>query len=216
MASEPGTRGSRPRAPAPNRRRRCRCRPPNNAAPPPGSPHALTLPLPQDAARRLAEACSAGAGLCCLQPGRRSVGRGTTAAPRPSSGGARPARHRRRGATQRAVRHSTRHRWICDVTPTGNQSRCALRRNRGLSCLPPPRCFSTVPKCNWEAACCCRAVSAAVLLCVLLACYGGLPFTCAGCLQPHAGDAEIEEAVASRLYRAELARAEAQAKLGEW
>jgi len=31
-----------------------------------------------------------------------------------------------------------------------------------------------------------------------------------------AGDAEIEEAVASRLYRAELARAEAQAKLGEW
>jgi len=31
-----------------------------------------------------------------------------------------------------------------------------------------------------------------------------------------AGDAEIEEAVASRLYRAELAAAEAQTKLGEW
>ena len=31
-----------------------------------------------------------------------------------------------------------------------------------------------------------------------------------------AGDAGIEEAVASRLYRAELAAAEAQAKLGDW
>lgn len=30
------------------------------------------------------------------------------------------------------------------------------------------------------------------------------------------GDAEIEEAVASRLYRAELGAAEAHAKLGEW
>lgn len=31
-----------------------------------------------------------------------------------------------------------------------------------------------------------------------------------------AEDAEVEEAVASRLYRAELQRAEAQAKLSEW
>lgn len=35
------------------------------------------------------------------------------------------------------------------------------------------------------------------------------PFLCAG-------HADVEEAVASRLYRAELARAEAQAKLSEW
>lgn len=35
------------------------------------------------------------------------------------------------------------------------------------------------------------------------------------CLPP-TGDAEIEEAVASRLYRAELGAAEARAKLGDW